>query len=774
MLDVIDTSHWNTVLSVGAFESDKLHGIIAKATEGLAFVDPKFTTFKSEAQAAGWHFGAYHFGDNADGAAQADHFLDVVKPDGATLLALDFESGMTFSQAEAFVQRVHDKVGIWPVFYTNRSLAAKVSANSVLLYCPLWLSDPDDSDKPAVPAPWKGWALWQKGTFTIPGISTVDHDLYNGTEAELAAWWTSESAVVLPPAISTPTPVPVVQTILNVPYVSQDLKGATEFRDDCGVASFLMIWKYITQKTGAPDPTLTVDQLSEETTLKVDDDGLLTSQVIDLAAKHGVKLNLVNNLTLDIIRQQISQGYPVLCLIVYGPIAGREDKGFAGGHFVDVIGYDDHSIYINDPDWADAGGHGFKVPIPQFAAAMSQMSPPNQGALVDPANFVITHPNPADYRDPVVMQVASTDGLYIRQGPSQTTERIGSLSYGALTTVYTNPVTKTSVATYVKRADGAGFVALDYLYDPRNAAPTVTAPTPAPVHAPTPKPAPIPAPPSVAIPTGKRWGLHIMPGANYAKILGTLKTLSDAKKPIKGVTLVKFSTGFDNMSVASIKDASPTTKVLLRWYDKGWEQRPIDWNTKDLTQVGKDWVQAYHDEFLRGDDFLADYHQVINEPSYGPGTATFWEGAIEKANELKIKLAVGCFANGYPDLGLIPQLAKIFSAMQSTGHIYMRHGYVLPDPGGDWTSDWTMERYRREYTALGTVIPVILGEFGTFAATKYSKEDYIAKLALAEQAMANDPVEFASLWTAGGGGTWGDSLIGDDKLDALEQYQLSS
>ena len=106
-----------------AQEKGGIVGVIQKATQGRAFVDPTYKTNRKKAEAAGVLWGAYHFGTGSDGIAQAEHFLDVAQPTGRTLLVLDLEANpqgpnMPLIEARAFVTHVRQVTGRFPGLYS--------------------------------------------------------------------------------------------------------------------------------------------------------------------------------------------------------------------------------------------------------------------------------------------------------------------------------------------------------------------------------------------------------------------------------------------------------------------------------------------------------------------------------------------------------------------------------------------------------------------------------------------------------------------------------
>lgn len=199
---IIDINHDNT-LDLGAFIAADFCAIIHKASEGLKFTDPKYAARKAAAKAAGVLWGAYHFSSGDEAKAQADHFLSIEDgSDPKVLLALDMEPSpgpdMTVSQAEAFVTRIHEKTGRYPVIYGGGGLLRDLMDgrfSAVLAKCPLWLADYRANPKTIMPT-WPKWTLLQftdgesgQQPHATPGSQGADRNSYAGSEAELRAAW---------------------------------------------------------------------------------------------------------------------------------------------------------------------------------------------------------------------------------------------------------------------------------------------------------------------------------------------------------------------------------------------------------------------------------------------------------------------------------------------------------------------------------------------------------------------------------------------------------
>jgi len=206
---VIDLSHHNAI-DFQQVAGDGVLGVIHKATQGVTFTDPTYNSRKQEAADAGLLWGAYHFGDGSDPVAQADRFLDIVKPDAATLIALDFEPNtlktagpagqtMNLAGAEAFVNRINENLGTFPGLYCSpgflkQQLGSKT--DSPLKNCWLWIAHYTTAPAPTVPLLWQDWTLWQytdgnKGAqpHTVQGVGKCDRDRFNGDQAGLQALW---------------------------------------------------------------------------------------------------------------------------------------------------------------------------------------------------------------------------------------------------------------------------------------------------------------------------------------------------------------------------------------------------------------------------------------------------------------------------------------------------------------------------------------------------------------------------------------------------------
>jgi lysozyme len=228
---VIDISHLVAVSDFASIRRSNILAVFHKASEGGDWVDPLYAVRRSQAEAAGLLWGAYHFGTHQyAGADQAAAFLAAARPGPATLMALDFEPNeqhltntMDVGQAEAFVRAVHDRTGRLPLVYTHPtwanggiygrgglSLGEAISPRSILAHCDLWVAD--YRDQPELPLAWagRGWRLWQyagddagdysgppgRAPHLVAGVDHCDRNLFIGDAPALYRFWKGGGAGV--------------------------------------------------------------------------------------------------------------------------------------------------------------------------------------------------------------------------------------------------------------------------------------------------------------------------------------------------------------------------------------------------------------------------------------------------------------------------------------------------------------------------------------------------------------------------------------------------
>jgi lysozyme len=208
---VIDPFEGNDIDWEKLATDKRVVAIIHRATIGDR-ADKKYADRKIEAKKRGYKWGAYHYGKPGDPIKQADFFLAAVKPEPDDLIALDLESTdfdkhMSFDEARAFIKRIKEKTGRYPIVYANnvvtKAIGEEAAPDDVFAKTHLWYARFRRivTDFPA--GAWKTYTLWQFSSemnctaadrasclYTVPGTEyDMDIDVFNGTVEQLRRQW---------------------------------------------------------------------------------------------------------------------------------------------------------------------------------------------------------------------------------------------------------------------------------------------------------------------------------------------------------------------------------------------------------------------------------------------------------------------------------------------------------------------------------------------------------------------------------------------------------
>lgn len=128
----IDVSNWQAGLNISDVACDF---VIAKATEGLNFVDKYCDKFIQQAIKLGKPFGFYHFArPTNDAFREAEYFYNNCRGYfGKGIPILDWESGNTsdVAWAKRWLDRVYQLSGVKPVIYMSESVVNAHNWSSV-------------------------------------------------------------------------------------------------------------------------------------------------------------------------------------------------------------------------------------------------------------------------------------------------------------------------------------------------------------------------------------------------------------------------------------------------------------------------------------------------------------------------------------------------------------------------------------------------------------------------------------------------------------------
>lgn len=119
MIRFIDISNWQGDINLPALLPN-VDGVVCKATEGTAFVDPCCDIWVQQCMNAGKLWGFYHFAGSESASEEAEFFVRNCQGyfrKGIPIL--DWEGNQNVGWVNAFVRRVHEITGVWPWIYGN-------------------------------------------------------------------------------------------------------------------------------------------------------------------------------------------------------------------------------------------------------------------------------------------------------------------------------------------------------------------------------------------------------------------------------------------------------------------------------------------------------------------------------------------------------------------------------------------------------------------------------------------------------------------------------
>lgn len=155
--------------------------------------------------------------------------------------------------------------------------------------------------------------------------------------------------------------------VLDVPYHSQHEDDARRYRRDCGPACIEMVGKFY-----RPEVVVSTDDVMTQITGGVDRSTYVAE--LQRASLHFFDLELERHNEAsweDLQRWVVEEGKPVVGLGHYGSLRTRMDRGWTGGHFFVLVGFDRvhyrdqliGRVIIHDPDYY-AGLHAQGAFIP--------------------------------------------------------------------------------------------------------------------------------------------------------------------------------------------------------------------------------------------------------------------------------------------------------------------------------------------------------------------------------------------------------------------------
>jgi lysozyme len=183
----IDISHWQGNIDIQKLKDQGNAFLIAKATDGTSYVDPKYSRNKEEAKKAGLIFGSYHWLKiSQDIDAQVEHFVKVTgkKQPGELPPVIDWEpdkdtKSVGVAQTKArlleFLQKLEAIHGVAPIIYASPGFLDAYGDLSAFSRFPLWIAH-YGVGHPRIPRAWPTYTIWQ-----YTDKNGLDLNLFNGS-----------------------------------------------------------------------------------------------------------------------------------------------------------------------------------------------------------------------------------------------------------------------------------------------------------------------------------------------------------------------------------------------------------------------------------------------------------------------------------------------------------------------------------------------------------------------------------------------------------------
>lgn len=196
MLNGIDISKWQNGIQLNKI---KLDFCIAKATEGMSYVDPCCDKYIQKVKKLNKPFGFYHFArPYNDAVKEADFFVDNTLgyyKEGMPCLDWEAENKWDVAWAKRWLDRVTQRTGVKPYIYMSESIANAYDWSSVVKAgYKLWVAKYRDNTadynydmSKAGSAPkvknWKSYIMWQwTSAGRLDGYNgNLDCDVFYGT-----------------------------------------------------------------------------------------------------------------------------------------------------------------------------------------------------------------------------------------------------------------------------------------------------------------------------------------------------------------------------------------------------------------------------------------------------------------------------------------------------------------------------------------------------------------------------------------------------------------
>ncbi|QEG37159.1 glycoside hydrolase family 25 protein [Bythopirellula goksoeyrii] len=212
----IDVSHWQGNINWASVKNAGVEFAFTKATEGVDFIDVRYSQNMAGASAAGVMIGPYHFArpdsfenDPLDAANEANDFVDAIQayyqspglflrpvldverlPDAHQIPIGTTQKSFLSQWIRNFNAVVETRLGFTAMIYSNSNYAINYFESDIAQY-DFWLANwnytPPSTPPSSLSGVWNDWDFWQwTDSWSVPGIAgPVDGDVFEGSMADL-------------------------------------------------------------------------------------------------------------------------------------------------------------------------------------------------------------------------------------------------------------------------------------------------------------------------------------------------------------------------------------------------------------------------------------------------------------------------------------------------------------------------------------------------------------------------------------------------------------
>lgn len=145
MLKGIDVSSWQGAIDVQNIPVDF---VIAKATEGIDYVNPFCDNVIQKCVSSSKKWGFYHYAKFNVAQDEADYFINnCLNYFKNGIPVLDWEENQSVEWVNIFVNRIHERTGVWPWIYAN---PWRFNQGGVNPMCGRWVASYPDVVRPTL------------------------------------------------------------------------------------------------------------------------------------------------------------------------------------------------------------------------------------------------------------------------------------------------------------------------------------------------------------------------------------------------------------------------------------------------------------------------------------------------------------------------------------------------------------------------------------------------------------------------------------------------